>query len=218
MAGRKRKAGRRLTNGRLANAPRKERRDAITGMATAQPHRAWLPEAMRRDHHAECALGRLFLAGLISEPQCWAGERFRTLFREFRVVLASPVTVSAAGIMVAEGMETPMEADHLAAERVETDEERRERVLGQFDAMKRALRAVPDPRATAAQLEMLVVMDVCPDDLAPVRAGLDALAALWRLAPAGEGRAPVRRHRPFRDGDRASWPHEETEVNIVYGG
>lgn len=217
MAGRKRKLGRRIAGGRLANKPRPERVKAATDVATNQPHRSWLSENQRLDQRAESTLGRLFLAHLITEPECWAGERLRSLIREFHIVNAAPATVSTAAIMVAEGVETPAEADHLGAERPETEEERRARVLDQHAAAMGVVEGLEWGRQVAGELDRLLMQDAAPEYLALVRAGLRALAAFWRLDEPTEEVARRRRKKAvFTDGDRAEWPHEEREVSIVY--
>lgn len=217
MAGRKRKLGRRIAGGRLANKPRPERVKAATDVATNQPHRAWLKENRRLDQRAESVLGRLFLAHLITEPECWAGERFRSLIREFHIVNAAPATVSTAAIMVAEGVETPAEADHLAAERPETEEERRARVLDQHAAAMGVVEGLEWGRQVAGELDRLLMQDAAPEYLALVRAGLGALAAFWRMEePPKEAGAREVKVKGFRVGDGPEWAHEEREVSIVY--
>lgn len=217
MAGRKRKSGRRISGGRLANPPRPVRAKAVTDVATSQPHRAWLPKDERLNQRAESAIGRLFLAGLITEPECWAGERFRSLLREFHVVLASPVTVSTAAIMVASGVETPAEADHLAAERPETEEERRDRVLEQFDAASGVFDSLACSKRVVSDIDALLMRDVVPANIASVKSGLQALAAFWRMTepPEREQDREVR-VKGRRYGDRPEWAHEEKQVEIVY--
>jgi len=221
MAGRKRKQTSREPSGKVQRSSAAARAKSVTDVVTAQPHRNWLRKGMDTgrclDQRAESALGRLFLAGMITEPQCWAGERLRNLLREFHVVLASPVTASAAAIMVSDGVENPEEADYLAAECPETDEERRERVLYQFDAAKRALGYAQEPRTVVSQIDALLMWDTCPDDLTHIRAGLSELAALWRMTepPAEEWRRDVK-VAGERHGEAPHWPHDEKEVRIVY--
>lgn len=213
-SGRKRKVTGREPSGAPQRACRAERRDAVMGTAMEQPHRRWLPEASRLDQRAESALGRLFLAGLITEPECWAGERFRTLLREFHVVMASPVTVSTAAVMVANGVETPAEADHLAAERPETEEERAERVLRMFGSAKQRLSRLECGGRAVRDIDALVMRDVVPHRLDAVRAGLRALAKMWHMDDVQEDY--LRRSEGYRSGTRPEWPHEECEVEIVY--
>lgn len=220
MAGRNRKPGRRTANGRLAKpTTRSERQDTITSTVTSQPHRAWLKEGRRLDQRAESALGRLFLAHAITETECWAGERFRNLLREFHVVLAAPVTASSAAIMVAETVCQDAEGDELAPEHSETDEERRDRVLAQFERAKRALGRLDRSKEITSGIDALVMRDVLPADLALVRSGLQALARLWRIFEdeADEARRPIRVNGK-RFGERAAWPHDERIVEIQYKG
>lgn len=217
MAGRKRKQGRRTADGRLAKAPRPVRAKAVTDVVTSQPHRRWLKEDRRFDQRAESALGRLYLAGKITEPECWAGERFRSILREFHVILASPVTMSSAAIMVAEGVEAPAEADYLAAERPETEEERRERVLAQFGAASAVFDRLEASKQVVSDIDALLMRDVAPSNIGPLKSGLKALAAFWRMTepPEKEEERDVR-VSGRRYGEKPEWPHDEKVVDIVY--
>ncbi|MFG1454561.1 hypothetical protein V5F44_20265 [Xanthobacter sp. V2C-8] len=217
MAGRKRKQGRRTADGRLAKAPRPVRAKAVTDVVTSQPHRRWLEADRRFDQRAESALGRLHLAGKITEPECWAGDRFRSILREFHVILASPVSMSSAAIMVAEGVEAPAEADYLTAERPETEEERRERVLAQFGAASAVFDRLEASKQVVSDIDALLMRDVVPADLGPVTTGLRALTRLWRMTEPPERvedrevRVSGRRHE-----EKPGWPHDENVVDIVY--
>lgn len=217
MAGRRRKAGRRTADGRLAKKPRQQRVRDITDVATSQPHRSWLKEGQRRDQRAESTLGRMFLAGLITEPECWAGERLRSIIREFHVVIAAPITASTAAIMVAEGMEIPAEADHLAAERPETEEEKRDRVLAQHAGAMAVLDRLEWGRQITSELDALLMRDAEPEHVCLVKAGLHALATFWRMAEPPENLNDREvKVKGFRHGEEAKWPHEENVVSIVY--
>ncbi|BAF86834.1 hypothetical protein AZC_0836 [Azorhizobium caulinodans ORS 571] len=217
MAGRKRKITQRQPNGQPKRLPRSERRDAIMGVAMEQPHRRWLPEGARKDQRAESALGRLFLAGLITEPECWAGERLRRVLHEFHIVLATPMTASSAAIMVASPVQQDAEGDLMAAERPETEEERRDRVLASFDRATSVLKRVENSRSAIRDIDALLLRDQVPQDIQPTRRGLAALASMWRLnEPAEEeGDRPIR-VRGARIGDACAWSHEEREVAILY--
>lgn len=217
MAGRKRKPGRRTADGRLAKKARPQRVRDITDVATSQPHRSWLKEGQRRDQRAESALGRMFLAGLITEPECWAGERLRSIIREFHIVIAAPITASTAAIMVAEGMEIPAEADHLAAERPETEEEKRDRVLAQHAGAMTVLDRLEWGRQIISELDAMLMRDAEPEHIRLVKAGLHALAAFWRMTEPPED--PSDREVKVsgaRYGERPDWPHEEKAVSIIY--
>ncbi|MEP9368671.1 hypothetical protein [Xanthobacter sp. VNH20] len=212
---RPRKTGRRLKSGRLAEDPRPVRAKSVTDVATSQPHRRWLPDDVRLDQRAESALGRLYLARLITQPQCWAGERLRGLLREFHLVLASPVTVSTAAIMVAEGVERPAEAEYLAAERPETEEERRERVLAQFEAVKRCIGRLESARAVTAELDALVMRDLVPAALGNIEAGLTALADLWGYRDDDPGMVRVKSFAKAGNTVKPGWPYEVSTVIFV---
>ena len=187
------------------------------GVAMDQPHRRWLPESARRDQRAESALGRLYLAGLITQPECWAGERFRSILREFHVVLATPVTASGAAVMVAETVQPDAEGDTMAAEHPESDEERRDRVLAAFGFATMVLRGQENHRAVIGDIEALLMRDQVPDNLGPIKCGLSALAAKWRMEePAEEEQHRPVRVRGARSGAIPTWDHEEREISVVY--
>lgn len=173
--GRKRKPGPRTKAGQHSRAGQPSQRDHVL----AQPHRRGLPENKRGDQRAESVLGRLYLAGHITEPECWAGEKWRRLMHDFHVVLATPVqAASAISAMVAPGVEHSAEADHLAAETPETDEEKRERVMDAFDVVCGRLDSI-----SLCALDAVVIQDrpPGPDALPELRVALGQLARLWRL-------------------------------------
>lgn len=216
--GRKRKAGRRTVSGKLSEA-RSEREKRGLGDVRAvvmnQPHRAGFGKDRRLDQRAATEVGRLFMAGRISEAEYWAAERWARLVGEFHQVLASPVTTSTMlGRLVADGYQDAREGDVGAAERPETDDERRERVLVQHDAAMRVLRRLDDAQAVFRVMEAVVLHDRCAEDARArlaLRAGLSQLARLWRLAAPKEGESRVRFYRS----DRPTWPHEVRIVDIV---
>lgn len=178
--GRKRKSeAKRERNGRAQRASADVRRNAERSVAMSQPHRAWLKDDQRADQRAATMIGRLRLAGLISEPQYWAGEKWARLMHEFHIVLATPISrASSMSAMVAPGMETPAEADHLSAERPETEEERQDRVIAAFDAVCGRISAADLCLLDAACVHGRAIGDDAMDDLT---AALDQLVRLWRL-------------------------------------
>lgn len=85
--GRKRKSGRRTAGGR----PVERRHDVdYRALVSAQPHRNWLPEALRSDERAENVIGCLFLLKRISEEMYEAGRRFSVIVGSFRQVIGAP--------------------------------------------------------------------------------------------------------------------------------
>lgn len=211
--GRPRKQGKRFPSGKLSEKPR-DVRDVVC----AQPHRRGLAEDLRRDQRAETEIGRLFLSGLISEAKYWAAERWRGVVREFHVVLATPMQRSSAlASMVAPGMEETQEADHLAAERPETEIEKRKRVLKAHGAAMRAIRSVAESGSVFAVLEAVVIEDrPCGEmEMDLLKRGLSALCWHWRMEDRAPGEEPDVRVSGMR-AERPSWGHEEKELKIVY--
>lgn len=83
--GRKRKSGRRTASGALPRI-----RVDYRAMAAAQPHRKWLPEALRESERAESVLGCLNLIKRISEQQYEAGRRYSVIVGAYRAVIGVP--------------------------------------------------------------------------------------------------------------------------------
>lgn len=223
--GRKKKHGLRTPSGHLSRSAAAIIAKGERDIAMAQPHRRWLPQEARSEQRAENVLGRLFLAGKITEPQCWAGEAWRRLAADFGRVLASPVRPnSALSSMVDSGLELPAEADHLSSSYIETPEEKSDRVLDRYDGAMRALdRAERSVAGFALKVHLQdrlfpVLDDVVVQDREPSPAGLqklvlllDTLAKHWGLCTDEE--------RPFRAqvNERPKWGHDEKEVLISYG-
>lgn len=213
--GRKRKTGiPRTPSGALSRSKYAQLSRGERDVAFAQPHRAWLPEEKRADQRAGNLLGCLYLGGQITEAECWAGERYRSIMDDFRRLLASPVMPpSAVSRMVAPGVETPAEADHLAAEKPETDEERSRRVLAAYDGARAEVMAF-DTGRFAETFDALICLDkACGPDQWPVlRQILSRLADVWGL----DVDAPRRMRSTMTRDQRPGWPHEEREISIQY--
>lgn len=90
--GRKRKSGRREPSGRIRARPIDYR-----AVVAAQPHRNWLPEAVRGHEKAENVLGCLNLLRRISDEMYEAGRRFGVIVGAFRQVIGAPRGVVGAG-------------------------------------------------------------------------------------------------------------------------
>lgn len=215
--GRKRMAGQRTKSGQLGRSKAaKEERGVgdVRGVAMQQPHRVWLGDTRRLDQRAVSEIGRMFLAGRLTEAEYWAGERWRRLIQDFHIVLATPMPAgSPLGLMVASKVDGEEESG--TAERPETDEERRDRVLVQHKAAMACLRKSGDARAVLGEMERAVYHDVACGDFQALKIGLGALAKLWRMSELEEdGPARVRGH--VGKGDKPRWEHEEKEVTIVY--
>lgn len=227
--GRKRKPGIRTKSGRLSESKaamkaRGARRNGTRDVVLEQPHRRWLDEDTRADQRAATVLGRLYLAGkrskktmpgTITEAQCMAGERWLAIINEFHVILATPMTrVSSAAIQVADsGEHNPADADYLAPSRPETEEERRDRVLDQYGAAMKAIRAIDPNGAVLRCMDACIIHDrvVCEDDIELLlKRGLDALVQLWRLDM--DAAKPIRSIRNF---DRLSTDIQPVDEEAV---
>lgn len=217
--GRKRKMGKRTASGQLSRSKTeraKRGQQDVRAVALKQPHRAWLGETRRADQRAESEIGRLCLAGRLTEAEYWAGERWRQLVHDFHRVMATPMTTcSALARMVAEQVGKEDVAGEVgAAERPESEEERRERVLDHHRKAMSTIRRLGDmARPAFTVMENAVLHDRGVEtaaDLDALRAGLSQLARLWHLTDPTEER-PIRSHR----GDKATWDHEEKEINII---
>ncbi|MDQ0305313.1 hypothetical protein [Ancylobacter polymorphus] len=227
--GRKRKEGRRTRSGKLSEANSERAARGLRGVmdvVLSQPHRAWLGKGRRDDQLAENALGRLLLAGKITESEYWAGDRWRKLVGEFHQVLASPVMPgSAMGRLVADEVdEDSRNREERSGTTVgqETDEERRERVLVQHAAAMTAIRRLPDRRQVFVVMESVVLREGAVDEvgLKALRQGLGQLARLWRMEapddPLEERLGPKPKVRAARCEERPGWQHEERELDISY--
>lgn len=93
MRGRKRKAGRRTSNGRLAREPLPDVRAAVG----EQPHRAWLPAHMRLWEKAGDPLGCLQIKGAITEQQYEAGRLYAYFAGSYRAVIGGPRVLGGNG-------------------------------------------------------------------------------------------------------------------------
>jgi hypothetical protein len=91
--GRKRKSGRRTSNGAIVRPPPPNYRD----MAAAQPHRIWLPESVRLSEKAGTVLGCLNLLKRISDDQYEAGRRYSVLVGAYHAVAGLPSAMSGNG-------------------------------------------------------------------------------------------------------------------------
>lgn len=174
--GRKRKVGPREPNGRISRAGRSQ---DVMAVALAHPHRACLPERLRVEQAAESVVGRAQLTQVITDPQYWAAIKYRRLVASFHAVMASPITrQSAAAIGVAASMEAPAEAEYLAAE-PEDEAERWSRTIDAMNAASSALKAAG--ALCVREVNAVVLEDRAVGSVSRLRAGLDALVALWRL-------------------------------------
>jgi hypothetical protein len=90
--GRKRKSGRREPSGRLQRVVVDYRM-----MAGEQPHRAWLPEAHRRDERGGSILGCLNLLNRISEQQYEAGRRYSVIVGAYLSMANAPRGTAGSG-------------------------------------------------------------------------------------------------------------------------
>ena len=89
--GRKRKSGPRNKNGRLI--PQINYR----ALAAEQPHRRDLPKDARLRAEGFNELGRLYLKGIITEPEYLAGQEFARVTAMYRATIGPPRALAGAG-------------------------------------------------------------------------------------------------------------------------
>lgn len=224
-AGRRAKSGKRTASGQLSRAGGRVKSETnVMRVALAQPHRAMLPDRLRRDQRAESLVGRMGLCGLLTAPQVEAAERLRRVMAAFSRELASPTTPTSMLVrMIAPGVEEePKEEKERQKDAVVEDEaERRDRVLRDFDRAQNELSgALAGYRPSIATVMGLCVEDrmCCEGDLTEVRTALDALAGLWGLSEDKErGEPGARRMRIYAPGPRkTAWGRSEKAVAFVY--
>jgi hypothetical protein len=167
-AGRKRRHGRRHSNGRLAV----ERGETPREIAQRMPHRRGLGEAVL-DQKAESALGRLFLREQITAEHWVAGSTFRRAWGVYLSTISPPRSVLMAqnGLNFCLGCQvaTPPEKCRCAA---------RKAIYEHADLKLRRAGFLP------RQVVKLVALHdhACPRDwLKALCAGLDALAVHFGL-------------------------------------
>lgn len=188
--GRKRKTGMRTPNGRLSRskAAVDQQRQGERATGLAQPHRRMVPETKRGDQRAGTLIGRLYLAGIITEAQCEAGERWAAVMHALHCVLASPSTVgSTIGQMVPSGNEPPAEDDRLSDANVETPQQRQDRLMRSFDKV----------------VGRLDVIEMC---------ALDAVCVQQQMPPSGDGSSGAARE--MRAGRLYGDPMDELKSSL----
>ncbi len=223
--GRKRKTGTRERNGRvkrIREAQVAKEREPIM-VTLNQPHRRWLPEALRTDQLAECELGRLYMAGLLRPPiarhgeaaeaargRLWAGQRYHRLITAFLAALAAPRTTGSAGFAyVAEGGEATADFDPLAhIAHVEDEAERFDRLTAEVNRVTATLRVFHDGFLLRRVLDAVVLEDkaIGVTDLPYLRTALDVLARMWGLDESSKPRGHAYR------AERPAWRDDMHEV------
>lgn len=162
--------------------------------ALAQPHRRWLPEAMRKDQRAESALGRLYLAGYLTEGQVTAGERWRRLMTDYAQVIDAPrpsAGVLARMIEEKAGPDTePPPDDDVKQDIALSEEEFRDRTLEAVRAARQEISARDGSGAVQRTLTRVVIDDTDVRDITHLIVGLHALATFWRTFD--DGYRPIR--------------------------
>lgn len=209
----RRKQAKRTASGRISTVGVTE---DVRAIALAQPHRRWLPERLRKDQRAENALGRLYLAGFLSEGQILAGEKFRRLMLEYAAVIEAPrlpPTIMARMSFELMGRPEPIENVDRAGSVsyiAETEENRRIRVLNAVERVRFELRARGETSRAWRDLYAVAVEDKEPQDIVHLVVALNVLAAAWRTVD--DGKRPI---RGSSDGDNC-WGHDERIVEIQY--
>ncbi|MBB3808771.1 hypothetical protein [Pseudochelatococcus contaminans] len=194
----RRKQAKRTPSGRISTAgatvnPRET--------VTQQPHRRWLPEKMRKDQRAESALGRLYLAGFLTEGQVVAGERWRRLMADYARVIDAPRPASGVLARMIEekaGPDTEAPPDDEVRNGVAiSDEELRDRVLEAMRAARGEIAARDSSGAVMRMLTRVVIDDVDVQDITYLIVGLHSLATFWRTFD--DGYRPMRAVRAPRE-------------------
>lgn len=162
--GRKRKSGRRTSSGALAR-PKVDYR----AMAAAQPHRNWLPEALRLSERAGTMLGCLLLTRHISEEQYEAGRRYSVIVGAYHAVASVPGGTSGAG----RGYDCPGSSDCDPCQ----CRQRTENYMRAYEAISRSA----GRKAHFAINRVLWDKPVSEDQLIHLKWGLDALAEHFGL-------------------------------------
>ncbi|MGV6875906.1 hypothetical protein ACUSIJ_24875 [Pseudochelatococcus sp. B33] len=179
IKGRAREQVKREANGRPSRAGTQNPRL----VALSQPHRAWLPEAKRADQRAESLLGQLRLLKLITQAQYQAGVKWRKLMMEFHAVMASPAMPNGPLARIAAGERHGDAAPvHGGSSAIETEEERRDRVLRSLGDVGAGLREIGHSKQAFSSLEAVILYDRTLDDYAHLFRGLNALVRLWKIS------------------------------------
>ncbi|MBS7542994.1 hypothetical protein [Ancylobacter oerskovii] len=191
QSNRPRTASGRLSRSRAAQATREADNMAV---ALAQPHRARLPKELRHSRLAENELGRLVLAGEITEIEFAAGQNYRRLAVAYRRDISAPGGMTSALGRLA--------ADAFADCRTPSDdsEARHDALKRRYASAKAALLALADGPRIAAVVGRVAIHDVgAGDDVVALKAGLSELAVLWKLSrPVESAESPARRPRRLR--------------------
>lgn len=178
--GRKRKTGRRLANGRLAEpttqAARKERRDMTKVAVEARQRVFGLPKEQSRLPDAGDALGRFALAGVpggVSRAQRDAGRLYEAIVRDYQRHLGARRLMSGSELERVGGHDnstgdSPQEI------------ERYERAKGRYVRARRALLLSQEP--TAQMVVDAVVLDDVEmwQNVGVLRIALNAIAHEFR--------------------------------------
>lgn len=212
--GRKRKGGiPRAPSGALSRSAYAQLARGEREVALSQPHRRWLPEEVRVDQRAGDLLGCLRLADAITEAEYWAGQRYRRIMAEFRVVLASPAVPPGVIARIASPAVSTdyAEAGLLRAVEREGEEARSARVIREHREMMDVLIEAAGPRRGLGAFDAMLCRDIgCGEGKWPAMRGLlKALVVAWKLddAPRAITGAIT---------ERASWAREEHEVPVEY--
>jgi hypothetical protein len=187
--GRKRRKGLRRPNGRLVH----ERGESPREIAARMPHRRALGENAL-DYRAESALGRLAIAGRITDEQFVAGTAFR---RSWGVYLSTIMPPRAIG--VPSGAFWGCEGCPQTQDRAKCVCARRRAF---YEDANRALHKAGN--AAVAIVKLIVLHDWPIGNSVPLHLGLDALALHFGLTRANEQGSNNRRSQSTRPpGDRA---------------
>lgn len=159
----------------------------LKSVVLAQPHRAWRKDDERGDQRLESLIGHLLLRKIISRSQYEAAEKWRRLMHEFHVILACPRLPN--GPLARISARDPGEGNLVetgASVSIETEEERRDRVLRTLGDIGTELRAFGRPKQTLSSLEAIILYDRTLHDYGDFIRGLNALVRYWKIPEENE--------------------------------
>lgn len=178
--GRKRKSGRRTESGQLARKPVDYR-----AMAALQPHRSWLPAALRTDEKAGTILGCLNLLNRISDHEYEAGRRYSVIVGAYLAMANAPRGTAGAGKGYdCSGEQSCSETRQLIGQTC-ICLDRTERFNRAYEAISRR-----GGRPSHMAVNWVAIQDhPCgPDHLEALKLGLSALASHFGLTNHGNSR------------------------------
>lgn len=166
MRGRKRK----FKVERQPNGQARRKAVDVNAIAQTMPHRQEVRAEIRHDPLAETKLGRLRLAGRITQPQYEAGDKYREIVLRYRAVISAPRgEVSMSGVIVGPWGGSGM-----------MDDDEAQRRKDQYNSAFEALESGAGNRAARAVAHVAVYSRM-EFDLTDLKRGLTVLAEHFGL-------------------------------------